>query len=265
MSVGILNDEEIGVLAADNNLIEDFKKENIKQACYEMRAGNTFFDLTHGGKRYNVDDGNAIVFRPHQTMVIMSKEKLNIPNDILARFITKGYLVTAGFAPINTYADPGFVGNMGIIMTNTSNAYLKIISGDVIAKVEFDRLEKPVTSAYHGQHGFETGIWPIREDMVIEQNKLKEYLTVTDEYEEVEMAFGKSVASHLKRIYITERRFLFATIVLIVVNGIIIGLTKGANWLSPVFSVLCGVISNVIYAVISLFISNARGGSGKNG
>ncbi len=256
---GILNDAEI-IEALKNNelIIEDANISNVKQTCYELRAGNTYFDLTAGGTKHTLADGDDILFKPHQTIVIITKEKFELPNNVLARFLTKGALFSVGFTPVNTYADPGFYGRMGIVMNNASNNYLRITSGEVIAKVEFERLQNPVEKPYHGQHGFETGVWPIRTDYIISRNNLHKYFPKQDEIDEIEAIYGESVAKVMYRILITERRFVIATIVLIIINLVVIGLSLGTEWLSPVTNVILGIISNLGYAIVSLIISKFK-------
>lgn len=257
---GTLNDENIINYVSNKNklIIEEFKEENVKQACYELRAGNIYFDLTGGVIRHEIKDDDEIVFRPHQTIVIISKEKFSLPKDILARFLTKGALVSIGFVPVNTYADPGFYGRMGIVMNNASNNYLKIPCGEEISKVEFVKLKFPVDEPYHGQHGFETGVWPLRTDLIIQKNDIKAYFPKENDIDEIRASYGDSVASIMHRVLITERRFVIATVILIIVNLIIIGLSLGTSWLGPVTNVICGIVANLLYAIVSLVIYNKR-------
>lgn len=259
-SYGTLNDEEILSLVRNKQLItEDFEEKNVKQACYELRAGDYYYDLSSGGKRHRVQMGDVILFKPHQRIVIITKEKMEIPADILARILTKGSLFSVGILPINTYADPGFVGRIGLVLHNSSNDYLKIVSGSAIAKVEFTRLQNPVRNVYHGQHGYETEIWPIHSDYIVEKGReLNELLPNYNEIDEINVAFGSSVANIIQRVLVTERRFLFATIIYIIINLVIIGICMGTEWLSPMISVVLGIVSNLLYAIVSFFISSIR-------
>lgn len=261
---GTLSDTEIQDLVESGTLIiENFKAENLSQACYEVTAGNTYFDLSNGGKQYKVNEGDDIVFKPHQTIVIISKEKFEIPDDILARFLTKGALFSVGFTPVNTYADPGFYGKMGIVMTNASNNYLKIPSGHAIAKVEFSRLQTPAKNTYHGQHGFETGIWPIKTEYIIERENLKEYFPNYDEVEEIKAIYGESVANIVFRILKAERHLLGATVILIIINLVIIGFCAGTGWLGTIGNLCLSIASNIVYAIIMFFINNPKRKRGK--
>lgn len=257
---GTLNDTEILNLAKNGHLIiEDFQEQNVKQACYELRAGNFYYDLSSKGKKRTIESGDVILLKPHQRIVVITKEKLHLPADILARILTKGSLFSVGIMPVNTYADPGFVGRLGIVLQNASNNYVKIHSGDPIAKIEFDRLQNPVSVVYHGQHGYETQIWPIHYDYIVEdQDELKQYLPNYSELDEIYAAFGPSVGATMERILVTERRFLITTVVFIIINLVIIGFAQGANWLNPTISVLLGIASNLLYAIVSFLISRFK-------
>ncbi len=257
---GTLNDTEIIELGLSGKLItEDFRKENVKQACYELRAGNCYYDLNLGNEKKTVRDRGIILLKPHQRIVVITKEKLNLPSDILARILTKGVLFSVGISPVNTYADPGFVGRLGIVLQNTSNRYLKIRSGEAIAKIEFNRLQNPVTEVYHGQHGYETEIWPIKTDYFVKDSKeLKKYLPDQNELDEINDAFGPSVATIIERVLVTERRFLISTVIFIIINLLIVGFAQGTDWLSPMMSVFLGVASNLFYTIISFIISIYR-------
>ncbi|MBO4419227.1 MAG: hypothetical protein J5789_05340 [Oscillospiraceae bacterium] len=257
---GTLNDAQIIACARNKKLIiEEFKEENVKQACYELRAGNIYFDF-NGDEvvRHEIGNNDEIVFRPHQTLIIISKEKFKFPDDILGRFLTKGALTSLGFVPVNTYADPGFYGRMGMIMNNASNHYLRIPCGEPISKVEFVKLRVPVDQAYFGQHGFETGVWPFREDLVIPPDRVRKYFPGENDIDVIRASFGDSAARIMHRVLVTERRFVLATVILIILNLVIIGLSLGTSWISPVANVIYGIIANVGYAIVSLIVSKIK-------
>lgn len=256
---GVLNDKEIKEYVRDGKLIcEDYEEKNIKQACYELRVGNAYYDLSSGGDKYSIDEDKAIVLKPHQRIVIVTKEKLIIPNDILARIITKGSLFSIGISPVCTYADPGFQGKLGIVIQNVSNDYIKIPSGMSIAKIEFSKLEYAVENEYHGQHGFETEIWPIRNDLIIKQSDIKKNISSYNTLDEIELAFGKPVADMLSRIVVAEKRLLVVTLIFMISNLCIIWFSAGEKWLEPLMSVALGIITNLVYSIITLIVARKK-------
>lgn len=92
---------------------------------------------------------------------IRNRGELALPSNVLARILAKGQLVSLGILPVNTYADPGFEGRLGITLFNATRRYIAIKPGQPIAKIEFTVLNRDVERPYAGQHGYETEIWPI--------------------------------------------------------------------------------------------------------
>ncbi|KPA17758.1 deoxycytidine triphosphate deaminase [Candidatus Magnetomorum sp. HK-1] len=209
---GTLNDVKIKEYCDNGSLIvEDFDANLIKQACYELRSGSIYYDLANGKKKYSLQKDDYILIKPKQQVVIITKEKLNLPNDILGRILTKGQLFSIGILPVNTYADPGFIGRIGIVLHNLSNEYIKIIQGQSIAKIEFSKLRERVETPYHGQHGYEMNIWPITEDSILTKEEIASNNKILSEDKEIELSYGKNISSIITRIAQYERKFILSS------------------------------------------------------
>ena len=161
--VGTIRDADITVLGNAGKLITDeFNEQNIKQACYELRASNVFYETAASRENKRVEvGGNGYILRPHSYVTAIVQERIQLPANVLGRILTKGQLFSIGILPVCTYADPGFAGRLGITLCNVSHRHIVIKSGQPIAKIEFSVLAQPVTNPYTGQHGYETQIWPI--------------------------------------------------------------------------------------------------------
>lgn len=171
---GTLNDRQIEAMAGNGLLIsEEFDRRQIKQACYELRVGSVYYELGDDKSRIDASAYGYVLLKPRQLTVVITKEVLNLPDDIVGRVLTKGRLFSVGILPVNTYADPGFNGNLGIVLFNVTDKYLRLSMGDAIAKIEFSRLAEPVVRPYSGQHGYQTRIWPIPEDVVMSDAQLQ--------------------------------------------------------------------------------------------
>ena len=165
---GTLNDRQIIDMAENGLLIsEEFSEENVQQACYELRVGNVYYELEGETKRKSTAGFDNLVLKPKQLTVVITMETLNIPADVLGRILTKGRLFSVGILPVNTYADPGFQGKLGIVLYNSSPYFLRLQSGEPIAKIEFTKLAERVEKSYDGQHGYQSEIWPMPENMVL--------------------------------------------------------------------------------------------------
>jgi len=254
---GTLNDSDILDLCSKGNLIdENFDEKRIKQACYELRCGNIYYDPSTPNERKTVNEGENILLKPKQTLIIITHESLRLPADILGRILTKGVLFSLGIVPMNTYADPGFSGKLGIVMSNISNNYIKLIPGSSIAKIEFSRLQAPVSRPYSGQHGYQTEIWPMKLDMIMKADEIKKDSRIKGVVEEVELSYGSDLAMIIKRVFVLERKLILSASLYFMAMIILIALIAESNWLSTTISVIIGVCSNIIFQL--LFFASTR-------
>src|SRR5437016_4773421 len=116
LPVGTLVDDDIIDCAKNGHLIpKEFSAENVKQACYELRASNIFYETASVKEDKRIDvGGGCYVLRPNTYVTVITLEHLLIPDNVLCRILTKGVLFSLGILPVNTYADPGFQGRLGI-------------------------------------------------------------------------------------------------------------------------------------------------------
>lgn len=189
----------------------------------------------------------------------MTKEFLEMPDNILGRILTKGKLFSVGLLPVNTYADPGFSGKLGIVFYNVSNNYLKIEVGTAIAKIEFSKLQQSVEKPYKGQHGYQTKIWPIPEDIILTQDEINNDSRIKTPQDEIERSYGASVSKVIQRVFGFERYLILASITYFIFSMILIALSSGTDWLTPIAGAITGVASNLIFAVIVFFATNLKG------
>ncbi len=260
--IGTLSDNDIKKLCKKNILIEsNYSEDRVKQACYELRCGNIFYDLSKNIKNpkpQKISNSNYILLKPKQTLVVITHESLRLPNDILGRILTKGVLFSIGVLPVNTYADPGFSGHLGIILSNISNSYIKIYPGEPIAKIEFSRLEHPVSQPYQGQHGYQTRIWPIRNDLILDPTEIKNDPRIGNTFEELELSYGKDLAKVIKRVFDYERKLLLFTSIYLMIMILLIAIMAGTQWIDKTIAVILGVIANVITTTILHFATNLK-------
>ena len=205
LSVGTLNDIDIFDCCKNGLLIEkNFDKEFIKQACYELRAGYTYYDISDDAKRYEINEGEYILLKPKQIISIITQESLSLPTNMIGRVLAKGSLFSLGIIPVNTYADPGFSGNLGIVLNNLSNNFIKIFPKDSIAKIEFSKMARPVSKPYNGQHGYQTHIWPIRKDLILTPEEYLNENRIYSKIDEIRISYGDIIADAFRRVYVFE-------------------------------------------------------------
>lgn len=255
---GTLPDWEIRALCERKILIsKNFQTDNIKQACYELRASRIYYELPDG-LRVELLPGATILVRPKQQVVVITEEVLELPSNVLGRVLTKGKLFSIGLLPVNTYADPGFNGRLGIVFCNVSNNYLQIKQGDPIAKIEFSRLEHAVERPYTGQHGYETGIWPIPTEMILTPEQIRDDHRIKGTTTEIARSYGPDIGTVIDRVYRFERIFLLATLVSVTVTVLLVSISELGGWKSTVLNVVLSVVANAVTAGLGWFATNLR-------
>lgn len=255
--VGTLTDSDIREYVGRKLLIsENFEEKCIKQSCYELRASEVYYHPVESDtKKVVSSEEQAILLRPNQVVVIITKESLNVPNDILGRVLTKGTLFSLGVSAVNTYVDPGFKGKLGIVFQNQATKYLKIPVGEPIAKIEFSKLHTPVKEAYHGQHGYESKIWPVNRDFFVEQQELKDKFNISDPMEELGLLYGDAMQKAYHAALRLQRRLTVAVLIFLAVAAILLGVALyfgGAEStpLSWIISLVTGVVSSITATIL---------------
>lgn len=157
---GLLNDRQIKAAIEENYLLsfESCDLSKVKYATYEIRVSSDFHKVTYIGGQASfttevVGNSNSIIIEPGQTIKVLAKEVFRIPGNIYAKINTVGQIFSAGLAAENTYADPGYHGQIYITLSNISSRRLSIKPGDPLARVEFHKIEEPVETAHSGENG----------------------------------------------------------------------------------------------------------------
>jgi dCTP deaminase len=251
--VGTLTDADISNLVYRGELIvEGFDPERVRQACYELTASEIFWETgaTREDKKVIVSLDFGYVLRPHSYVTAIVRERIRLPANMLGRILTKGQLFSVGILPVNTYADPGFEGRLGITLYNASHRYLVIRPGQPIAKIEFSVLSKPVTHPYSGQHGYETEIWPIPTQYFANLEELQRRKLIRSEADEIEASYGPGLGSVVRRFGYYERRVWIQIIVPIIGFATVFALYKQ---LSILGGIAIGVAGTLLANLLTTF------------
>jgi dCTP deaminase len=240
-----LTDAEILVEMAAGRLIRNGVDTQLAGACYELRLGNVYYDLTEGDHPIQLKPGEEVLIKPGHRVVLITHEELAIPHDILARVFSKGSLFSVGLSPVATYADPGFGGNLGIVTQNISNKYLVLPPHEPIAKAEFTRLSGPAAHPYQGQHGFRTQIWPIKHQLQKSHADVAGDPRVGTEKEEGYRLLPAATATVLRQLEWRQRLTDIAILAAVLVNALALFLVN-----NKMLDNLQGLVGNLVASVL---------------
>ncbi len=74
-----LSDVDIGAEIQGRGLIRGADPVRFAGACYELRMGNVYYDLTEGGKRFALTPGQMVLIKPGHRVVLITAEELEVP------------------------------------------------------------------------------------------------------------------------------------------------------------------------------------------
>lgn len=234
-----------------NNLIIDYEPSNIGPSSYELRMGNCYYDLTEGDKLIQLQPNQDVIIKPGHLVVLITKEKLNIPYNTLGRVISKGSLFSIGLTPACTNADPGFSGNLGIVTQNISDKYIVIPQSESIAKIDFSSLESATTKPYVGQHGFQTNTWPIKKQFQkTHADVAADYRVDKKEENESHKIIPNYVSLSIRKCLRYQKISSFLLIVLMIINASLIAAID-SQWLDTTKSLVISLIASFIVLLIT--------------
>lgn len=247
------SDTKIKESMDSNKLIQDGDLSQIGPACYELRMGNVYYDLTEGDMQLKVTKSSGVLIKPGHRVVLITKESLLIPDDVIARVTSKGSLFSIGLSPVSTYADPGFAGNLGIVTQNMSDKYIIIPMGESIAKIDFSTLSEKSETPYKGQHGYQTKIWPIKHQLQKTYDEISQDPRVGSELEEAYKILPAATTKIIKELRKKQKLIHWSIFAALVINTVAIA-SLSSKLLEPINSIILDIISTVILGVFMYII-----------
>jgi len=139
-TLGVLLSDEIEYYIKKYKMIDPFESQNLKPAAYELRVGEEY---SIGGKIEKLSDEpnkNIIRIPPFEVVIIYTKEKINLPRFLIARWnirvkwAYKGLLWVGG-----PQVDPGWIGHLPCPIYNLSNKEIILRLNEPIAVIDFTK------------------------------------------------------------------------------------------------------------------------------
>jgi dCTP deaminase len=143
--------------------------DQLKSIGVDLRLGNTFrvFKITHkshidlADKNYEPDtevtevpDGKSFVLHPDEFVLGITKENVELPDDIMAHIDGRSSLGRLGIGVHSTagHVDPGWKGKLTLEISNIGKLPISIRPGMRFCCLIFETLSSPVEKSYRGKY-----------------------------------------------------------------------------------------------------------------
>ncbi|MFC2154539.1 dCTP deaminase [Candidatus Altiarchaeota archaeon] len=150
---------EIEELVDGERLIEQFSKECLGGAGYDLRIGRIYKLITGGSlgksdrKTPEVEEflEEKIELEPNEYVLVESLEKVNMPANIMARILPRSTVFRCGCSLITAVIDPGFKGTLTMGLKNLSAQTFTLEKGARIGQIVFEEVTG-TTTLYEGKY-----------------------------------------------------------------------------------------------------------------
>jgi deoxycytidine triphosphate deaminase len=144
---GVLLSDRIQFYAEQVDLITPFEALRLGPASYDLSVGNECWYAEHlretGEAKRTLATGERIVLPPNSITFVSTRESLNMPFYLAARFNLKLRLLHEGLLlGAGPQIDPGFSGRLSCPLHNISSEKISLTAGEPFAVIEFHKTSR---------------------------------------------------------------------------------------------------------------------------
>lgn len=137
-TVGVLLSDEIEHYATTHKMIDPFDRSKLRAASYELTVGDEYSIGGETRKLHDESGGNEIRIPPFEVIIIQTRERLNLPRFLIARWNLRVKWAYEGLLWVGgPQVDPGWVGHLFCPLYNLSDKEAVLRVGEPIAVVDF--------------------------------------------------------------------------------------------------------------------------------
>jgi len=160
-------------LAAGRLVIDPYDERLVQPSSVDVRVSNAFRVFHNNRLPYidvrkpseeltelvEVEEDEAFMLHPGEFVLASTRERIGLPDDLVARLEGKSSLGRLGLLIHSTagYIDPGWEGTITLELSNVARLPISIHPGMPIGQISFLRLTTPVERAYAGKYAGQRG------------------------------------------------------------------------------------------------------------
>lgn len=188
--------EKLKDVLSQGKLIEPYDKEKdkdaIKYGAYELSLGSEAYLTSYEDNRKKVlSDGEQLVIPPGQFGLLLTEEKITIPNDAIGFISIKAGIKFRGLINVSGFhVDPGFSGKLKFSVYNAGSRDIVLQRKRRVFLLWLSDLDQP-TKPYAGEHAYQSEITP--EDVMQISGKIASPGQLKKEIEDLKIDFDKDI------------------------------------------------------------------------
>jgi len=133
-----------------HELLKQGQKGLVEPFCERATFMGMSYGLSSAG--YDVRVAENLSLYPQAFMLASTFEHFNIPDWLVGRVCDKSSWARQGLTVQNTVLEPGWSGYLTLELTNHSQNVIELKTGQPIAQILFEMLDKPTSLPYQGKY-----------------------------------------------------------------------------------------------------------------
>jgi len=155
----ILGDGRILELVEKEKLLENFSRECLGGAGYDLRLGRVYrieSDSLMGADERRTPavseiDSIRLTLKPGEYVLVETLERVNMPPGLMARILPRSSLFRCGCALMTAVVDPGYRGALTMGLKNVSGSEFTVEKNARIAQIVFEEVSDS-SKSYSGRY-----------------------------------------------------------------------------------------------------------------
>lgn len=152
LTLMILNDFDIAhtKITTHGEHGQEFQRHLIEPFCSRTLRNGMTFGLSAAG--YDVRCAQEVTLYRGDFVLLSTLEHFHMPDDLVATVMDKSTWARRGLSLLNTIIEPGWHGVLTLEAVLHAKGPVRIMMGDPIAQIVFQRLTGPAVAPYRGKY-----------------------------------------------------------------------------------------------------------------
>jgi len=126
-------------------IITPFNDDNLGTCSYDLSIGEQYISLRHHDEPQTLSDGQALILEPNETVLVLTREYVALPRDIVGVVVPRARYIAQGLALQATRVDATWFGKLAVALTNQSKEKRKIHYGRAFCTLMMYKLDGEVS------------------------------------------------------------------------------------------------------------------------
>src|SRR5689334_22348820 len=144
------NSEKLKQVISVGKFVEPFDEKAVKHGAYELSLGpEAFLTSDDDNKKDILDEGEQLVIPPGQFGLLLTEEKVRIPNNAIGFISIKAGIKFRGLVNVSGFhVDPGFSGRLKFSVYNAGSQNIVLQRKERVFLLWFSDLDQPTADVY---------------------------------------------------------------------------------------------------------------------